>query len=388
MKRRHFVFSTLGLGAVPPTLFAAPTPAAGPTGDAPRLDPEMKNPAEKPDPELVWHDPREWGLEGRVLPDQERLRFYDRLPASAADRVRKPVWDLSRHSTGMAIRFKSNASQLVVRYAVSSEKLAMPHMPATGASGVDLYARNAQGKWQWVNVSKPTSKETSAILGNRMPAAEREWMLYLPLYNGVESLEIGVNAGASFEGLAPRQEGLIAFYGTSITHGACASRPGMCHVAQLGRRLDRPVLNWGFSGNGTMDAEVGEYLCRISPALFVIDCVPNMNAAEVARKCPLLVKQIRAARPETPILLVEDRRNTNSWLNPARAAHHDANHAALRQAFESLKKEGVKKLFYLPGDHLMGDDGDGSTDGSHPSDLGYFRQADAFEPAIRQALQA
>ena len=84
---------------------------------------------------------------------------------------------------------------------------------------------------------------------------------------------------------------------------------------------------------------------------------------------------------------MEDRRNTNSWILPARNEHHDGNHAALREAYKALKAEGMKNLFYLPGDNLLGQDGDGATDGSHPNDLGFLRQADAFEPLLRKSLR-
>jgi hypothetical protein len=111
-----------------------------------------------------------------------------------------------------------------------------------------------------------------------------------------------------------------------------------------------------------------------------------MSGKEVAQKCVPLVKQLRAARPDTPIVLVEDRRNTDSWIIASRRKHHDENHAALKAAYDQLVKEGVKGLSYVPGDHLYGDDSDGATDGSHASDLGFFRQADIFEPFLKAAL--
>jgi hypothetical protein len=262
----------------------------------------------------------------------------------------------------------------------------MPHMPATGVSGIDLYARDKSGTWRWVMVTKPTAREVRTSIIKGMAPGRREYAAYLPLYNGVDHLKVGVPKGTSFKGLAPRKTKPIVFYGTSITHGACASRPGMVHTAILGRRLDRPVINIGFSGNGRMEPEVGEYLTRIDAAVFVIDCNPNLQPDQVRERTIPLVKQLRAARPDTPIMLVEDRRNTNSWILPARNEHHNGNHAALREAFNKLIKEGMKQIYYLPGDNLLGQDGEGSTDSSHPNDLGFMRQADAFEPVLRQAL--
>jgi hypothetical protein len=135
-----------------------------------------------------------------------------------------------------------------------------------------------------------------------------------------------------------------------------------------------------------MDAAVGDLIKKINAAAYVIDCLPNMNPDDVRAKCVPLVKQLRAAQPDTPIVLVEDRRYTNDWITPTKAKFHDDNHAALRAAFATLQKEGVRNLHYIPGDHLYGDDSEGATDGSHASDLGFMRQADVMEPILRAAL--
>ncbi|MEZ6135707.1 MAG: SGNH/GDSL hydrolase family protein [Pirellulaceae bacterium] len=322
---------------------------------------------------LQWHDVTGWGVEGRILPDQERFRWFDRLPSSAKGSVTSNVWNLSRDSAGMMVRFKTDATAIHVHYKLLDGNLAMPHMPATGVSGVDLYARDQNGKWRWVQVTKPAAQEIKAQIINGLAPGFREYAAYLPLYNGVESLSIGVAEGSKFEGLAPRKKPIV-FYGTSITHGACASRPGIVHTAILGRRFDMPVVNLGFSGNGRMDLEVGEYLCQIDAAVYVIDCLPNMQPADVTRKCIPLVKQLRAARPDTPIVLVEDRRFTNDWILPAKHDFHSQNHAALKAAVEELKSEGVQHLLYINGDELYGSDSEGATDASHASDLGFMRK--------------
>ena len=297
------------------------------------------------------------------------------------------MWGLSRDSAGMMVRFKTDAKSIYTRYTLAKSNLAMPHMPATGVSGLDLYARDDMGQWRWVQVTRPSAQKVEAMIISDLAPGSREYAAYLPLYNGIESLEIGVPAGAKFDGLAPRTEKPIIFYGTSITHGACASRPGMVHTAILGRRFDQPVLNIGFSGNGRMDAAVGELMTEIDAAVYVIDCLPNMQPVDVAAKCVPLVKQLRAARPNTPIVLVEDRRFTNAWITPNKSKFHDENHAALRKAFEQLKKDGVAKLHYIEGDALYGTDTEGATDASHANDLGFMRQADVMEPVLRAALK-
>lgn len=382
MMIRLFSFVCLSLGL---TAFAQ-TPGAKAPAVA-KLDPAMA--ASKAMAEAMakveWHDVTKWGVEGRILPEQERLRWFDRLPASAEKTVTPAVWSLSRDSTGMMVRFKTDATAIYVHYKLVKAALGMPHMPATGVSGVDLYARDADGKWKWVMVTKPASQEIKTQIIAGLAPGYREYAAYLPLYNGVESLEIGVEKGAKFEEQAPREKPIV-FYGTSITHGACASRPGMVHSAILGRRFDMPVVNLGFSGNGRMDKAVGDFLIQLDAAAFVIDCLPNMQPQDVTAKCVPLVKQLRAAKPNTPIILVEDRVFSNAWITPAKAKFHADNHAALKAAYESLLKDGVKGLSYIEGDHLYGDDSEGSTDASHANDLGFMRQADVFEPVLRKAL--
>lgn len=336
-------------------------------------------------PKWDWHDVTTWGVEGRILPEQQRQRWFDRFPASAEGKVTDNVWNLSRDSAGMMVRFKTDSAAIAVHYSLRSSRLAMPHMPATGVSGVDLYARDTDGKWKWVQVTRPATQEVETEMIRGLAPGSREYALYLPLYNGVEFLHVGVMPGSAFEGLTPRSKPIV-FYGTSITHGACASRPGMVHTNILGRWLDMPIVNLGFSGNGRMDQAVGEYLIQVDAAAFVIDCLPNMQPADVAEKCVPLVRQIRAARPDIPIILVEDRRFTNEWITPAKQKFHTDNHAALKAAYEQLQSEGVTELHYLHGDTLYGEDTEGATDASHASDLGFMRQAEAFAPVLRQAL--
>jgi hypothetical protein len=129
-------------------------------------------------------------------------------------------------------------------HTVTSASLALPHMPATGVSGIDLYALDG-GQWKWVEVSRPKEVTTVHTVSGIDPGL-RSWMAYLPLYNSTVKVEIGVPKGSTFQPVAPRKEKPIVFYGTSITHGASASRPGMPHPAILGRRLNKPVINLGF----------------------------------------------------------------------------------------------------------------------------------------------
>ena len=335
--------------------------------------------------EINWFDVKEIGVEGKGWTNTKR--FFDRLPSKAEGVVRDPVWNLSRHSAGMCMRFVSDSPNIYVRYKLYSERLAMPHMPATGVSGLDLYAENGQGIDRWVAVVKPDKQKMDTAIAEGLSPGTRRYTLYLPLYNGIDDLEVGVPKGSNFSPLAPRQERPILFYGTSIMHGACASRPGMAFPAILGRRLRRPTINLGFSGNGRMEIEVASLLSELDPCVYVIDCLPNMNETTVSERAVPLVKKIRASHDNTPILLVEDRSFTNTSFFPKRKIHHQKSRMALKKAYVALMNAGIGNLYYLDGDYLLGEDGEAATDGSHPNDLGMVRYADAYEPVLRSILK-
>lgn len=332
----------------------------------------------------AWYDVTKWGVEGKGW--SETSRYFDRLPAKAEGVVRGAVWNLSRHSAGMSVLFETDAPKIQARYCLLSEDVAMPHMPATGVSGVDLYGRDDRGRWGWIGVSRPTAQDVTAVLADGLLPGHRTYLLYLPLYNGVESLDIGVPEEAAFEPIAPRPLKAIVYYGTSIAHGACASRPGMAFPAILGRWFDRPVINLGFSGNGRMDPEVADLLAELDAAVFVIDCLPNMEAAAVTERTEPLVRRIRQTHPDTPIVLVEDRTYGNTPFLPARRQRHDTSRTAFRAAYERLGEAGVKNLHYVEGETLLGDDGEATTDSSHPSDLGMMRMAEALAPVLKPLL--
>ena len=205
----------------------------------------------------------------------------------------------------------------------------MSHMPATGVSGLDVYGLDSELGWRWLGAARPTSMQTELSVGG-LPDGARDYRVYLPLYNGVAQLEVGVSDGDALESAAPRAAAPVVAYGTSILMGGCASRPGMAFTNIVERKLRRPVMNFGFSGNGRMEAEVGALLAELKPAAFVVDCLPNMNPKQVAERTVPLVEQLRAARPATPILLVEDRSFEDAFWRAGRRDQHATRRAALR----------------------------------------------------------
>jgi hypothetical protein len=340
-------------------------------------------------PAIRWADIRPLGVEGRGWDDTKH--FYDRLPARAEGLVRKPVWDLSQNSAGLCVRFVTDATKIRARWAVTDPWLYLPNITAIGKSGLDLYVRTDQG-WHWLAVGQPTAQTNEVTLVENLIPGKREYLLYLPLYNGTKFVELGVPAGAVLEKAPPWGPGErkpIVFYGTSILQGLSASRPGMVHSAILGRRFNWPTINLGFSGNGKMEPEMAGLLAELDPSVYVLDCLPNLVADEIKARVEPFVKQLRAAHPTVPIVLVEDRTMQDSFLIAGRMeGYHLKDRAELKAAFERLQADGLTNLYYIPGEHLFGDDGEGSVDGSHPTDLGSFRQAAIFAQVLEPLLKA
>lgn len=337
---------------------------------------------------LRWFDAKELCVEGKGWVDTKH--FYDRLPAKAEGVVRLPVWGLSHDSAGMAVRFVTDATAISVRWTVRKESLAMSHMPASGVSGVDLYVRH-RGEWRWLGAARPEkSVTTEKALVSGMKVERRECLLYLPLYNGVEKVEIGVPAEAECESPPPRPRNVkpIVFYGTSILQGGCASRPGMAYPAILGRRLDWPTINLGFSGNAQSEPEMAALLAELDPAVYVLDPLPNMRPEWVTERMSAFVAKLREAHPKTPIVLVEHGGVANAAVLGNKQAGYLKSNASLRTLYEQRRRAGDRKLFYVRGEKLMGDDGQGTVDGVHATDLGFLRMADAIEPTLKRALRA
>lgn len=336
---------------------------------------------------VTWHGMRTLAIEGKGWEDTKD--FYDRLPARAEKVVRPPVWNLSLDSAGMCARFVTDAESISVKWILRKDLLSMPHMPASGVSGLDLYVKE-EGKWRWLGAARPkqSSRTNEAVLVKNLPKAQREYLLYLPLYNGVNSVDIGVPSDTQFVAAPSRDDKKpVVFYGTSILQGGCASRPGLAYPAIIGRMLDWPVINLGFSGNAKSEPELADLLSELDPSVYVLDPVPNMDAAMVAERIEPMVRKIRSAHPKTPIVLVQSLSYTDGYLEPVRRERYTSANDAMRTAYRNLKKSGVKKLYFISGEDLIGDDGEGTVDGTHPNDLGFMRMAEEIGPVVRRLLR-
>ena len=341
--------------------------------------------AAQADDGLTWYDATSLRIEGKGWQDTES--FFDRFPARASGQVNDDLKGLAKHSAGMAIRFRTDASTLRVRWSLGDDAYVTTHMAATGTSGLDLYVKADDGRWAYAGTGRPEQRDNQATFFSDRPKVARTYLLYLPLCNTLTSLSIGVTAGASFATVENGAGKSVLFYGTSIVHGGCASRPGMAYPAIIGRALDCETVNLGFSGSAKMEPAVCDLLAELDPDVFVIDALPNMGGDPITERTLHLVRTIRKSRPSTSIILVE-----NITYQTGRAFGSDGSYerginAKLRAAYDQLLAEGQTRLHYLEGANLLGTDSEGTVDGTHPTDLGFSRMAQVIGPAVAAALE-
>ena len=343
--------------------------------------------------QLQWKNPLAESFQtvhGQAWQDELKGTYY-RLPERAKEVVRKPVWGLSRHSAGLSIVFRSNAPEIKVSYAVT-EGFAMAHMPATGKSGVDLYATDANGKLRWC-AAKYAFGDTITYTYSHLsyvtdPKQGYEYQLFLPPYNEIKWLEIGVDKEYTLRFLPASKEKPIVLYGTSIAQGACASRPGMVFGNIINRTLQHPVVNLGFSGNGQMEPEVFDFLSEIDAKMFILDNMPNMNKERTGLIYERATNGIRKLRQKSnaPILLVEHNGYANEFSSLDAEDSYRKTNIELRRVYQTLKAEGIKELYYLTKEEI-GFTQDATVESIHPSDLGMQIYADAYIPKIKEILQ-
>lgn len=336
---------------------------------------------------IVYTDASAFPLYGQVS-DKTNSR-YERLPSELQGISRDPVWYLGRHSAGLFIRFRSNSTAIHVKWE-STFNNTMTHMTDTGTKGLDLYTLY-DGQWTHVCSAQPQGKKSERTFIKNMDPVEREYMLYLSLYDGVSSLEIGVDEGATLDQPAvdrPKREKPVVMYGTSILQGGCANRPGMAHTNIISRRLDREVFNLGFSGNALLDMEIAHLMASVEdPGLFVLDYAPNAWDYLIDEKGEEFFRVIRDAHPDVPVIFIEDVIFPHSRFDKKILQEVTKKNNAQKRLFEKLQAAGEKNIYYISAEGMIGDDAEATVDGTHFTDLGMMRYVDHVMPTILKALE-
>jgi lysophospholipase L1-like esterase len=354
---------------------------------AEKLDPNMT--LKKADADgILWLDPREepFGLTGFEWIREDTV--YRRLPVHPDWEIREAVDQLANHTAGGQIRFSTDSRKILLRVELR-ERSGMYHMPATGQSGFDLYVKDGavQRYLRTTRFPADTMRYQVELL-NAKDRQMRDFTLNFPLYNGVNSVLIGIESQSVLK--APpsfSRPGKFVIYGTSITQGGCVARPGMAYSNILSRKLDVPFVNLGFSGNGRGEPALAHLINQISGTGFIILDYEANAGNTIFNTLGPFVTILREQHPDTPILIMSKIRYAGESPGSPADTERMSRRDFQKKLVDERRIAGDKHIYFLDGSTVLGEDYDECTvDGTHPTDLGSARIADALLSAIEDIL--
>lgn len=329
---------------------------------------------------LVWKNCREepFCLHGLMRENDA----FCRLPNAVAEQANPSVVHCAAHSAGGRVRFVTDSSVVAI-HAEFGEIGKMPHFALSGSAGFDLY-RTIDGTLRYVKTFIPpfefeNSYESMIEVGDR---EMREFTINFPLYSEVRELYIGLDEDAK---ILPGREYTVktpvVYYGSSITQGGCASKPGSTYESHLSTWLDCDYINLGFSGGARGEQALAEYIAGLSMSLFVLDYDHNAKTLEELETThEPFFKTVRKAQPNLPILIM-----VRSEYFPTEDEIKRAE--VIRKTYENAKNAGDQNVYLLTGKELMELVRDnGTVDSCHPTDSGFLSMARAMEPVMREIL--
>lgn len=359
--------------------------------DAQKLDPNMRL-EQKDQSGMRWLSPKERPFRLAGFPWFAQDGKYRRLPVQPSHPLPPSVDALANSTAGGQIGFRTDSPKLAIRVELAG-KANMYHMPSTGQCGFDLYL-GEPGDQRYFGTTRYNHTEQSyeAVLFEFPHAETRHVTLNFPLYQGVKEVWIGVEPGYDVQAPLPYRSGKkVIVYGTSITQGGCAARPGMAYTNILSRRFPLEFVNEGFSGNGKGEPEVARVLSEIvDPALLVLDYEANVGTVEqMAKTLPEFIRFYREAHPQTPILVLSKIQFGRERFDPAlRQKRLDMKRVEMNTV-EACRRQGDDNVHFFDGTALLGSDNfeECTVDGVHPTDLGFLRMADTLTPVLKELLK-
>lgn len=353
---------------------------------AQKLDSAMSIKKGDTDKNIIWFDVREkpFDLVGFEWIGHDSV--FRRLPLHSDWKIPKAVDQLADQTAGGQLRFQTNSRKIVLKVELP-ERSGMYHMPATGQSGFDLYAKE-KGFQRFLKTTRfpHDTIQYRTTFKIRKTNEMQNLTLNFPLYNGVKSLLIGIEKNSILKEPDPfAHPGKIVIYGTSITQGGCVSRPGMAYSNILSRKLDTEFVNLGFSGNGKGEPDLAQIINQISGVnLIILDYEANANKTIQGTIGPF-VDILREKHPKTPILIMSKTRYASATDGSEAFELLMNNRDFQKKLVANRKDTGDTNIYFLDGSVVLGEDYyECTVDGSHPSDLGSSRIAEALLKKIRE----
>ena len=324
--------------------------------------------------------------------DAKTLNIINKIDKDCApfSRINSEKYDarkgLGRTSTGLAILFRTDSRIIDAKWTTLSNKIGNNSTPILH-SGLDLYIRD-NGKWIFAGVGRPTfnSKEHKFTVVKRMAKGVKECMLYLPMHNGVTSLELGVEKGAMIEPMESPFKYKMAFIGSSITHGSSASRPGATYVARIGRELNAEMANIGLSGQCKLDDYFANIVCGNEADAFFFDTFSNSTEDIINERVRNFVKRVATAHPDKPMIFLQTIKRDIGYFDLGARERNDKQRAAAEKWMKGLCKQYKNVYFINPG-IILGDNHEGTVDGTHLNDLGVQCTMDYLVPKLKKILK-
>ena len=351
-------------------------------GDVARFDSRIAADRSQADTNgLEWVDGASLPLESRGFANTPHP--YGRLPEDLLPRCSPGVRTMSEQATGHYLLFETDSRRVAVEWVLKERSGRDPYIPPQGMYGVDIYSKDS-GQWRFVRNGRLASGDglTNTVCVGISGSGLRPVLVYLPTRGVVLGLRVGVEKGARIE-RHRHPSGIvrpIVHYGTSIVHGGCASRPGLCFTSIAGRTVDAPYVNLGFSGQARLDLVMAEAMARIDASLYLVDPVWNCSPKMVRERLEPFLRTLHAARPEVPILVCEG--------GEPKGTRHRTNQA-FKEVYERLVAEGSSlsaRLHYLPAEGMIQTDGESTHDYCHPNDYGSVQMGKVFSQAILRIL--
>jgi len=308
--------------------------------------------------------------------------MFRRLPEAVAKEVSENVHALHARTAGGRVRFMTDSTHLAVRIKYGFLSRA-PHFPLACSAGLDLFERT-NGKQIHVRSYIPPRAivDSYEAMFDLPGEGMREYVLNMPTYSEVVSLSVGVTPGAALAAPTPySRPGPWVYYGSSITQGACASRPGNIYQNHLSRWFDVDYINLGFSGSAKGEPAIRDYIAGLDMTVFILDYDYNApNAEHLAQTHHPFYRAVREAHPDIPILMLE---RPNYKMTPKRQKRLPV----LRESYHQAIMSGDKNVYLLTASRLMNiAKNDGLVDLSHPNDLGFFSMASALRDCLESIL--
>ena len=288
--------------------------------------------------------------------------------------------------TGLAITFTTNSRAIHARWTTKNTVQGLNMTPILH-SGLDLYIRD-NGKWVYAGVARPNISDTKheCTLVKRMAEGEKECMLYLPMFNELYSLEIGVDEGATIAPMPSPFKYKIMFVGSSLTHGASSSRPGACYVARMGRALNAETPNIGMSGRCKLDDYFADIVCDSKADAYIFDTFSNPTDKNIEDRLYNFVKRITSAHPDKPMIFLQTLIHDKAYFDLGTRTRNDNQRDAAVKGMKQVCKEFKNVYFINPG-FDVGSDHEGTIDGSHLNDLGVYRTLQTALPKVKKILK-